>query len=483
MNLDINYTAPPTCAKFMQSQAFMRVIAGPVGSGKTTACMFELFRRACEQAPDIDGIRRTRFAIVRQTLSQLKLTVLKDILMWFGPIADYRVSEQTVYIRFHDVHTEWLLIPLDTPEDQRRLLSSQLTGAWLSEAIEMDVALTAPLAGRCGRYPPPKNGVPATWAGMIADTNMPTDGSDWHKYMELETPPDWDVYIQPSGLSPEAENLEWLLQTPATIELAPTDPVRRAQGRTYYERLERMHGENWVRRYVYAEYGDDPSGTAVFRESFKSSFHVVDELEPAHGHVLIVGQDFGRDPCSIICQLDHKGRFLVLEEVLAEDIGLALHVERSLKPILTSARYLGRPIAIIGDPAGRAKSTIFEDTSFDVLKRLGLMAYPAPTNDIDRRLQAVEHFLNMQRDGGAAMLVDRKRCPQTVKALNGGYRFKLTRGGQKRPSPDKNDASHIMDALQYACLVAQGGMMGMITSRLGFQARHERPRFSARAWT
>ena len=481
--IDINYSAPPTCAKFMQSKAFMRVIAGPVGSGKTTACMFELLRRACEQEPDADGIRKTRFAIVRQTLSQLKLTILKDILMWFGPIADYKVSEQTVHIRFGDVVSEWLLIPLDTPEDQRRLLSSQLTGAWLSEAIEMDVSLTAPLAGRCGRYPPPISGTPATWAGMIADTNMPTIGSDWHKYMADETPPDWDVYTQPSGLSPEAENLEWLLQTPDTIKLSVDDSVRRAMGRTYYERLERMHGENWVRRYVYAEYGDDPSGTAVFRESFKHAFHVVDELEPVHGHVLIVGQDFGRDPCSIICQLDHKGRLLVLEEVMAEDIGLELHVERALRPALSKERYFGKPVALIGDPAGRSKSTIFEDTSFDVLKRMGFMAYPAPTNDIDPRLRSVEHFLNMQRDGGPAFLIDKKRCPQTVKALGGEYRFKIMRGGNKKTTPDKNDASHVMDSLQYACLAAQGGMMNMIGSRLGFQKRYDRPRFSARAWT
>ena len=75
---NINYTAPPTCANFMESEAFIRLIAGPVGSGKTTACLFELFRRACEQAPAIDGFRYTRFAIVRQTLQQLKQTVLKE---------------------------------------------------------------------------------------------------------------------------------------------------------------------------------------------------------------------------------------------------------------------------------------------------------------------------------------------------------------------------------------------------------------------
>jgi hypothetical protein len=63
----------------------------------------------------------------------------------------------------------------------------------------------------------------------------------------------------------------------------------------------------------------------VFRESFRPSWHVADEVLPVNGHPLIIGQDFGRDPCSVICQLDHKGRLLVLGEVVAEDIGLQQH--------------------------------------------------------------------------------------------------------------------------------------------------------------
>ncbi len=61
----IVYTAPKTCARFMVSEAALRLIAGPVGSGKTTACIFELFRRAAAQAPSLDGYRYTRFAICR----------------------------------------------------------------------------------------------------------------------------------------------------------------------------------------------------------------------------------------------------------------------------------------------------------------------------------------------------------------------------------------------------------------------------------
>lgn len=479
----INYTAPPTCATFMKSECFGRVIAGPVGSGKTTACLFELFRRALEQTPAPDGLRYTRFAIVRQTLKALKDTVLKDITSWLDGVATYKVSENTIYISVGDVRSEWLLIPLDDVEDQRRLLSMQLTGAWVSEAIEVDVALLSPLAGRCGRYPSANLGG-ASWFGIIADTNMPTEGSPWHTFMEVSTPMDWSVFIQPGGMTSDAENLDWLTQTPATLKLALGDPARLAQGRSYYERFIRSNTVDWCLRYVHAQYGNDPSGTAVYRETFKRSWHVVDDLEPVSGYPLLLGLDFGRDPCGVICQPDHRGRLLVLEEIIAEDIGLERQLQGVIRPMLLSGRYLGRSIVIVADPAGGQRSTLYEETSFDLIKRSGLMAYPAPTNNIDRRLASVDSWLLGSRDGGPALLIDRERCPTLIRALAGGYRYGKLRSGQRKPVPDKNEYSHVMDAFQYACLTAHGGMSDMLANKLRRRAVAPRkPGFTSSAWT
>ena len=406
---------------------------------------------------------------------------MKDIVSWLDGIATYKVSDNTIYITIGDVRSEWLLIPLDSPDDQRRLLSMQLTGSWLSESIEMDVGLVDSIAGRLGRYPSAAMGG-ASWFGWVADTNMPSEGSDWHKFMTVPAP-DVQVFIQPGGLEHNAENLNWLTQTTETLKLPLDDPKRLAQGRTYYERLARGHGSDWVRRYVHAQYGNDPSGTAVFRESFNRAFHVVEDLTPVSGLPLIIGQDFGRDPCSVICQLDHKGRLLVLQEVVAEDIGLELHIEKALRPALFQERYLGRAIAMVGDPSGVSKSSIYEETTFDVLKRLGMNAFPAPTNDIDPRLRAIEAFLLGQRDGGPAILFDRDRCPVLVRAMAGGYRYAKTRAGVRKPLPDKNEYSHIIDALQYACLAAHGGMSGYFAKRMAHRPRSTRPKMTAGAWT
>jgi len=118
--------------------------------------------------------------------------VLKDILRWFGGFADYRVSESVVYIEIGDIKSEWWLVPLEKEEDARRLLSSQITGAFVNECIEVDIDLIAGLAGRCGRYPNPS----ATWKGLILDTNMPTEGSEWHAAM-VNPEPDWAIFRQP----------------------------------------------------------------------------------------------------------------------------------------------------------------------------------------------------------------------------------------------------------------------------------------------
>jgi Terminase large subunit, T4likevirus-type, N-terminal len=445
--MSILYTAPPTIADFQLSEAFVRIIMGPVGSGKTTALIMEILRRGIEQRPGPDGVRRTRWAIVRQTLSQMKMTILLDMLSWFRLFATYKVSEQLITLEFNDVRIEVYLIPLEEEEDQKRLLSMQLTGCAMNECTELSIDLVSAISGRCGRFPSKAEGG-STWFGVIGDCNAPTEGSDWWKMMEEDRPHDWMVFRQPSGLADDAENVENLPEK-------------------YYTRLAENPNRDWVRRYVECEYGEDPSGVAVFRDCFRRSFHTVEHLEPVMGKTIIVGQDFGRSPCSLICQPDHRGRLLVLEEVLAEDIGLETHVTRALKPALYGDRYAGHLFAAVGDPSGVAKGNMLEEDSFDVLRRLGIPAFPAPTNAIDARLAAVEQLLFQQRDGGPAVVIDRTRCPMLVRALNGAYRYARNQAGLTKPLPEKlHPASDLADALQYVCLVLNAGIVNFIAKRI-----------------
>lgn len=480
----------------MKSNAYGRIITGPVGSGKTISCIMELLRRSLLQGTALDGFRYTRYAVVRQTLKQLKDTVLKDCETWLGGagLGQWKVSENTFHVQFDDVRSEWVFIPLEDAQDQARLLSMQLTGAWLSECIEMDLSILGPVSGRLGRYPSGARGNP-TWHGLVADTNMPTEMTPWHTFLET-LPMDWQKFVQPGGMTPEAENLNWLVQTDQTMALPIDHPIRLAQGRKYYERLVAMYGNEseWVKRYVHAMYGDDPSGSAVFKNTFKSHFHIVDETLIIPGYPILIGQDFGRNPWSLICQPDHMGRLIVHEEVPGINVGLELHVQQALKPRLMQNKYLGAKIAVVGDPSGVAKGSIAEESCFDALKRFGLAAFPAPTNDLEPRIRAVEALLGRQTNGGPTLIINRAGCPWLCRAMSGGYRFaKSKSGGIMKPIPDKENGadyngvkvafSHVADDLQYVALCVHGGMLPYIRSHMMPRRTNIGPRVNPAGWT
>jgi hypothetical protein len=222
----------------------------------------------------------------------------------------------------------------------------------------------------------------------------------------------------------------------------------------------------------------------VFKDTFKHSFHVaMGGIEPVHGHPLVIGQDFGRDPCSLITQCDHRGRLLILAEVVAADMGLENQLKINLLPELRTERYLAKPVLVVGDPSGASKSTLYEETSFDLIKRCGLNCMPAPTNDIDPRLRSVEAFLSQQINGAAALLIDGQRCPTLVRALDGAYRYGKTRDGKRRPVPDKSHPySDLADALQYVCLAVHGGQVLRYTGSM-LRPTREHKRIPVGSWT
>ena len=67
----------------MKDDSFFRGLRGPVGSGKSVACCVEVFRRALAQKKNDKGVRRSRWAIIRNTNPQLRTTTIKTWLDWF----------------------------------------------------------------------------------------------------------------------------------------------------------------------------------------------------------------------------------------------------------------------------------------------------------------------------------------------------------------------------------------------------------------
>ena len=294
MSDPVTYTAPATGAKFMLSDAKVRNITGPVGSGKSTVCLMEIFRRCSEMPKCKDGFRRSRWAIVRNTNQQLKSTTWKSWTQWFPPGATgtWKESEKTFFLTVGDIKAEILFLPLDTPDDAQRLLSLELTGVFFNEAREIAPELFTAAFGRLGRYPSkammPKD--TPYWFGMIMDTNPPSRDSWLYETFEEAKPEGWEIFKQPGGLDPGAENRENLPET-------------------YYEDMMNGATEDWIDVHVHGKYGRSLTGRPVYEKSFKRSFHVSTEtLKQINSpeYPLIIGMDFGRDRKSTRLNSSHS---------------------------------------------------------------------------------------------------------------------------------------------------------------------------------
>lgn len=441
MNLD--YTPPKTLREFMLSPARLRAIRGPVGSGKTTACIMEMLRRSAEQAPDATGVRRTRWVIVRNTLPQIKTTCLVSIEQLLRPIMDFRVSDNTVHVRFNDVESSWLLLPLDTEDNVRRLLSLEVTGAWVSEFREVEPEIVKAVLSRVNRYPSKMLGG-ATWAGVVMETNSFSEDSPWYEELELKLPPNWSYHVQPGARDPGAENIE---------NLPPG----------YYPDLidANINSPDWIEQYIDNKIGPSLSGQAVFAKVFKHDFHTAEQLNPDFTRPLVIGMDTGRNPAAAVMQLDARGRVLIHGSLYGENMGIENFIAQKLKPALFEwFGAMGRVFVSV-DPAARQRSQIGEESVMDAIKRLGFQVVLAPTNQIAPRLRVVEKYMQTALDGKAGLLLDKRRNEDLLRALMHSYRYPRNKEGVLQELPEKSHPwSDLADALQYGLLALNSPVLG-----------------------
>jgi hypothetical protein len=440
------YNAEPTPARFHRSGAFVRGLMGPIGSGKSVACCMEVVRRALEQAPGKDGVRRTRWAFIRQTYPELKSTTIKTWLDWvrpekFGPVKWEAPIKHLVKLG-KDCELEVLFLALERPDDTKKLLSLELTGAWVNEAREVPKAVVDAATGRVGRFPSARDGG-CTWSGVLMDTNPPDDDHWWYRLAEEERPDGWEFFKQPGGRSALAENLGNL-------------------PRGYYARICAGKDENWIRVYVDGAYGTVEVGRPVYKGAWNDTLHVAkDELWPLAKQPVVIGFDFGLTPAAVFAQVTPRGQFRVIDELVATDMGLRQFCENVVVP-LVKTKYQTTPLHVVGDPAG-AQRDYSEDTAFDILDEV-LGEYvedveEADSNDPTARIEAVKWFLTRLTDGQPTFQLS-PSCRVLRKGFNGGYKFRrLQVAGEERytEKPDKNDFSHPHDALQYAALRLRGG--------------------------
>jgi hypothetical protein len=449
----IGFQPGPIGQDFLDSRAFLKVICGPVGGGKSTDALMELFLRSVCQQP-FNNVRRTKHIIMRNTGQQLKSTVKPLIDHWFNNpdagnvFGTWRLTDGVFEMRFvlpdkTILHSEFCMMPADTPDDVRRLLSLECSSAWIEEAREIDRTVFEGLQGRVARFPNHVSGG-VTYPGMVMSTNPPPMGS-WLQEMMAAPPHNMEVFMQPAALMDDGTiNLQ-------AENLANLDP-------DYYSNLMAGKTEDWLDVYMRNKFGAGGFGMPVFKNTFKRDFHVAKEPLKAvavSNYPLVVGMDNGLTAAAVIGQMDARARVNILGESYvpeAQTMGVETFLDRLLIPYLAANFPVpARNIVFVLDPACWQRSQVNEVTIAQAVQQRGYATVRASTNIPERRIAAVEGLLTRAIDGGPGLLIS-PTCQWLVKAMDWGYRNKKSQMGVVTAVPDKNHYSHIADALQYFAL-------------------------------
>jgi hypothetical protein len=428
-------SAVPTVARFMASNTRHRLLMGPIGSGKSVGCVMDIVQRAARQQPGQDGIRRSRWAIVRNTYKQLEDTTIKTWLDWFpAPMwgkMRHSANNYDMMFSLDDgtiVEAEIRFRALDRPDQVVNLLSAEYTGAWFNEARHIMREIWEGMDGRIGRYPARKDGG-VSWMGILLDTNPPDEDHWIYEIFEEKRPDICEAFYQPSGLSPEAENISNLPEG-------------------YYENIVKTKDDFHIHVYVHGRYGYLRDGKPVYPE-YNDNVHCSGELQPLPGLPLHIGVDFGLTPACVICQVSPDGRLLVLDEVVSTRSGIKQFVDAVRDKLARD--FPGYEVADwYCDPAGQQGAQTDMKSPFDVMIEAGIFPVKGE-QDLDVRLEAVKQLLTRMVDGKPAIVISH-RCKTLRKGFSGHYKYRRMQTSVEKYT-DKPDKTHpwsdIHDGLQY----------------------------------
>lgn len=447
------YIPSPTGRIAHDDDSFVRVIMGPYGSGKSTWAITEIVKRACQVPVWYSGRRRSRWGIVRNTSGELSTTTLATWLAWFEELGDVRKRQKPIMTYEHTfndgngmIELELLFIALDRPEDVRKIKSLELTGCYINELSEVPKAALAHMKGRVNRYPSKAFCQEPYWSGIIADTNPPEDDHWIYKDFEENQFENHKLFKQPPGLIKD-DNNKWVRNPNADNAAHLPD--------NYYEMLAEGQSQEFIKVFCLGEYGSVGFGKRVYPE-FNPDFHAVESLVAIQGEQLILGWDFGLTPACVVLQLSPRGQLLILKEYIGDGMGIRTFADSIVIPSLKKDFPYCRVGMSVADPAGNARNEIVEEMScIGELNSLNVPTTGARTNDIDPRLGSVRYFLNKMVDGKPGLVLDRRNCPTIFKGFVKDYVYaRVAVSGEERykDKPNKNMASHPMDALGYGCL-------------------------------
>jgi len=428
----------PIASDYYLDESFVSLIIGPIGSGKTLGSILKLDRLMYDQEPDNDGIRRTRIAVIRNTTIELKDTTIKSFEGYYGDLLKFNWGNLTALYEHDDIRCEFLFRALDKPGDMKKLLSLEITYAYLNELRELPSEALENVTSRLGRYPTLITGPGATKQQCVADTNA-FDNETWIYKLFIENRPEtWSLFIQPPALlednsvNPEAENLKNL-------------PYE------YYRAQTLGKTKDYVDVMYKVKFIPLQTGKPVYPE-YNDQLHCIrhEELgEPSRNRPLICGGDNGRWSGFLIGQMDPLGRLVVFDELVTDDVNLTSFskiIEAHMK-----LHYAGYKFESWLDPwAANTRGQVTDDTMFKVYNNANLMPRTSNTGSPVTMVEAVKTKFGQILVGQPSIIISDK-CITLRKGLNGGYQYKRVNvsGEKYADKPDKGKYSHVCNAFEF----------------------------------
>ena len=469
----------PVAARFMAAMARVQILNGPIGSGKTTAALMKAVRIATRQTPslrhrahndrgELVPVRRFKLATVRDTYRQLWKTTIpswwrrvpKETGEWVGAEnapATHRIAFQiglNIHTTIVDFAVDFAAIGEMAVEDFMR--GYEPTVWYLNELDLLAQSVLAYAQDRAGRFPEMDDGGP-TWRGVLADCNAP-EFESW-----LYTDPERDaggkpkpgiftmsaaeraalgveLFVQPGGREPGAENIENLPESYYT--------PKAAQSQAYIARM------------IDNKAGYSQAGKPVHPE-FNPPRHVPGrELEAVPGMGLVIGLDPRTYPSAVFMQRMANGQRRIIDEMQGEQNMGARRFGEMLAQRLHDRFAMISPKGIRGmcDPSAQygADTEAGEQAWLEIVGAVaGIRIDAAPSNNLDIRREALKLPLSHgDIDREPAILIS-PRCSTLIAGLASGFRFrKLNVPGAARfgDEVEKNHYADMCEAAEYACL-------------------------------
>jgi hypothetical protein len=467
----------PVSDAFLMSRAFIKVIIGPVGSGKTMTALRGLLVLAARQGGTRDrhGVlrRKARVGVIRESYPNIEKNTLPS---WFDvmPQTEGKFTWSQPYthkinlILAEDEYGE----PTDICEFEIEFRAigdrsvEEVTRGWQVVAVMVDEADLQPpellsfLTGRVGRGGIDRDLI--VDPQIILSLNAPSI-DNWVYALAIENELGAmddelrellgdreliEVFIQPGGREPDAENLHNLPKGYYAVQAAAN-----------------RHRPGYVDRMVDNRFVPLQHGQPV-NPQFDYKVHVREGLEWDPSRPLIVGVDQGLFAAAVACQRTIMGQLRTLREAVmfAEEGKTLMKIGPSaagamVRTMINDNFHDLRPemLRVVADPAAWAAADR-ADAEMDWIRAFSAaLGYPvrkAKTNRQTLRNEAIWRAL-AEREG---YLVD-ARCKHLIRGHLGGYHYRKAQmagvaGTETRGHLEIADTihTHVCDAEQYAAL-------------------------------